>query len=103
MESKIEFPLFSSNTKLKRLSERTFEENDLREARLDYIEEVREQIEDAQEKIENLTEEAKTAKTEEKIEIAQMLLSDGDSVEKISKMTGLSISRIKQLDLKNNK
>lgn len=47
--SEIAFPLFSSNTKLERLSERTFEENDLREARLDYIEEVRAQIEDAQE------------------------------------------------------
>ncbi|MBT5829550.1 MAG: hypothetical protein HOH77_05075, partial [Candidatus Latescibacteria bacterium] len=58
VESKIEFPLFSSNTKLKRLSERTFEENDLREARLDYIEEVREQIEDAQETFYERTEAA---------------------------------------------
>lgn len=46
--SEVEFPLFSSNTRLERLSERTFEENDLQEARLDYIDEVREQIEDAQ-------------------------------------------------------
>jgi hypothetical protein len=48
VESEIEFPLFSSNTRLERLSERTFEENDLQEARLDYIDEVRDQIEDAQ-------------------------------------------------------
>ena len=49
VESEIEFPLFSSNTKLERLSERTFEENDLREARLNYIDEVRAQIETSQE------------------------------------------------------
>jgi outer membrane protein TolC len=54
--SEIEFPLFSSNTKLERLSERTFEENDLREARLNYIEEVRAQITDSQETYYELTE-----------------------------------------------
>lgn len=56
VQSEIAFPLFSSNTKLERLSERTFEENDLREARLDYIDEVRAQIEDAQETYYEMTE-----------------------------------------------
>ena len=44
VESRLEFPLFSSNRKLSRVIKRTFEENDLYSANLDYVETVREGI-----------------------------------------------------------
>ena len=49
IESQLEFPLFSSNRKLSRIIKRTFEENELHSARLDYVEQVREALRDAQE------------------------------------------------------
>ena len=48
IESQLEFPLFSSNRKLSRIIKRTFEENELHSARLDYVEQVREVLREAQ-------------------------------------------------------
>jgi outer membrane protein TolC len=44
---RLEFPLFSSNRKLNRVIKRTFEENELFNANLDYVEAIREEISDA--------------------------------------------------------
>jgi len=49
IEGQVEFPLFSSNRKLSRVIKRTFEENELHNAHLDYVERVREVLHDAQE------------------------------------------------------
>ena len=43
-ETKVQFPLFSSNTKLTRMIERTFEENELYSAQLDYVNAIRDTI-----------------------------------------------------------
>jgi len=45
----LEFPLFSSNRKLNRVIKRTFEENELFNANLDYVEAIREEISEAAE------------------------------------------------------
>jgi len=50
VEGKLEFPLFSSNRKLSRIIKRTFEENELYSANLDYVDVIRETIENALEK-----------------------------------------------------
>ncbi len=44
IETSVRFPLFSSNVKLQRLIKRTFEENSLYSAHLDYVDAVRENI-----------------------------------------------------------
>ena len=71
--------------------------------------EAKEEIAEAKEEIQNLTQKAKTAKDEgvrqgieqgieqNKIDIAKIMLSDGDSIEKISKITGLGIAAINEL------
>ena len=50
VESRMQFPLFSSKRKLSRIIKRTFEENDLYSANLDYVETVREEIRRATER-----------------------------------------------------
>ncbi len=54
VEGKVEFPLFSSNRKLNRIIKRTFEENELFSAHLEYIETIRETVLDALEKYYNI-------------------------------------------------
>ena len=49
VEGQVEFPLFSSNRKLSRVIKRTFEENELHNANLNYVERVRAVLHDAQE------------------------------------------------------
>ncbi len=49
VEGQVEFPLFSSNRKLSRVIKRTFEENELHNANLNYVERVRTVLHDAQE------------------------------------------------------
>ena len=50
VESRMELPLFSSNRKLSRIIKRTFEENDLYSANLDYVDTIREEIREATER-----------------------------------------------------
>ncbi len=47
IETEIQFPLFSSNRKLKRIIKRTFEENELYSAQLDYVNTIRNTIKNA--------------------------------------------------------
>ena len=44
IKAEVQFPLFSSNRKLKRIIKRTFEENELYSARLDYVNSIRNTI-----------------------------------------------------------
>lgn len=47
VRTEVQFPLFSSNRKLRRITERTFEENELYNAQLDYVNTVRQTIRNA--------------------------------------------------------
>ena len=47
VKTEIQFPLFSSNRKLKRIIKRTFEENELYSAQLDYVNTIRNTIKNA--------------------------------------------------------
>lgn len=47
VETKVQFPLFSSNRRLTRIIERTFEENELYSAQLDYVNTIRNNIKGA--------------------------------------------------------
>ena len=49
LEGEAEFPLWSSYTTLRRVTQRSFEENELLNARLDYVDSVRSIIQDSQE------------------------------------------------------
>lgn len=48
LEADIQFPLFGSNTTLRRITDRSREENEMYNARLEYIEIIRENIKEAQ-------------------------------------------------------
>jgi outer membrane protein TolC len=63
IEGQVEFPLFSSNRKLSRVIERTFEENELHNANLDYVEQVREILREAQEEYYDLISRARILNT----------------------------------------
>jgi len=47
-QTEITFPLFASNTRLRRITDRSREENEMLNARLDYIDTIRDAIQDAQ-------------------------------------------------------
>ena len=105
VESEIAFPLFSSNTKLKRLSERTFEENDLRQAHLDYIQEVRDEIADAQETFYEQTEASAMlrALTHHRSDLETLASSDtvvgNDRIETLDRIQSLD-SEIREWELR---
>lgn len=50
LEMDVQFPLFGSNTTLRRITQRARQENEMFNARLEYVDEIREVIEDAQDR-----------------------------------------------------
>ncbi len=80
IESKVSFPLFTSNRKLSRLIKRTFEENELYSAKLDYVNAVRENILNALEMYYDFVPRYKMLKMYEKYKYSILSLINNDSL-----------------------
>ena len=81
LATEVQFPLFSSNRKLNRIIKRTFEENELYSAQLDYVNTIRRTIKNALEMYFDYVPRAKTMKRMKKFKEDLIDLKNSDALQ----------------------
>ena len=80
LETEVQFPLFSSNRKLNRIIKRTFEENELYSAHLEYVNKIRQTIKNALEMYYDYIPRAKILKRMQKFKENLIDLENSDTL-----------------------